>query len=104
MTAVVERVERLNRASLRRVIEPDVDLPGAVGDGQLMADELLSVAGMDLGLTAEQRRILSREEVASMFSAGTRFEAVLEIGVESVGDDASVADQRRRLGQDRRGQ
>ena len=80
MTAVVERVERLNRASLRRVIEPDVDLPGAVGDGQLMADELLSVAGMDLGLTAEQRRILSREEVASMFSAGTRFEAVLEIG------------------------
>ena len=80
MTAVVERVERLNRASLKRVIEPDVDLPGAVGDGQLMADELLSVAGMDLGLTAEQRRILSREEVASMFSAGTRFEAVLEIG------------------------
>ena len=80
MTAVVERVERLNRASLKRVIEPDADLPGAVGDGQLMADELLSVAGMDLGLTAEQRRILSREEVASMFSAGTRFEAVLEIG------------------------
>lgn len=80
MAAVVERVERLNRASLRRVIEPDVDLPGAVGDGQLVADELLSVAGLDLGLTAEQRRILSREEVASMFSAGTRFEAVLEIG------------------------
>ncbi|MBK6309301.1 MAG: diiron oxygenase [Candidatus Microthrix sp.] len=80
MAAAVERVERLNRASLRRVIEPDVDLPGAVGDGQLVADELLSVAGLDLGLTAEQRRILSREEVASMFSAGTRFEAVLEIG------------------------
>ena len=50
MAAVVERVERLNRASLRRVIEPDVDLPGAVGDGQLVADELLSVAGLDLGL------------------------------------------------------
>jgi predicted metal-dependent hydrolase len=80
MTAVVERVERLNRASLRRVIEPDADLPGSIGDGQLMADELLSIAGMDLDLTAEQRRILSREEVASMFSAGTRFEAVLEIG------------------------
>ena len=80
MTAVVERVERLNRASLRRVIEPDAYLPGSIGDGQLMADELLSIAGMDLDLTAEQRRILSREEVASMFSAGTRFEAVLEIG------------------------
>ena len=80
MTAVVERVERLNRASLRRVIEPDADLPGSIGDGQLMADALLRIAGMDLDLTAAQRRILSRAEVASMFSAGTRFEAVLEIG------------------------
>ena len=80
MTATVDRVERLNRASLRRVIEPAVYLPGELGDGQLMPDELRSIAGLDLNLTAEQRRTLSREEVASMFSAGIRFEAVLEMG------------------------
>lgn len=80
MTATAERVERLNRASLKRVIEPDVDLPGALGDGQLMPDELLSTAGLDLDLTVDQRRTLSREEVASMFSAGIRFEAILEMG------------------------
>ena len=55
MTATAERVERLNRASLKRVIEPDVDLPGALGDGQLMPDELLSTAGLDLDLTVDQR-------------------------------------------------
>lgn len=70
MTATAERVERLNRASLKRVIEPDVDLPGALGDGQLMPDELLSTAGLDLDLTVDQRRTLSREEVASMFFRG----------------------------------
>ena len=79
-TTVVERVERLNRASLRRVVEPDVDLPGEVGPGQVIADELLSVAGLDLDLTPEQRAGLSREEVASMLDAGIRFEAILEAG------------------------
>ncbi len=79
-TTVVERVERLNRASLRRVVEPDVDLPGEVGPGQVIADELLSVAGLDLDLTPEKRAVLSREEVASMLDAGIRFEAILEAG------------------------
>ena len=79
-TGVVERVERLNRASAKRVIDPDVDLLGNVGDGQLIADELLSVHGLDLDLTPEQKRTLSREEVASMFDNGIRFEAVLEAG------------------------
>lgn len=79
-TAVLSRVERLNRASQNRVIEPDADLPGSVGDGQVIPDELLSVAGLGLELTAEQRRVLSREEVASMFDNGIRFEAVLEAG------------------------
>jgi hypothetical protein len=32
-TGVVERVERLNRASAKRVIDPDVELLGNVGDG-----------------------------------------------------------------------
>ena len=79
-TAVAERVERLNRASLKRVIEPDSDLPGSIGDGQLIPDELLSVHGLGLDLTPEQKRTLSREEVASMFDNGIRFEAVLEAG------------------------
>jgi hypothetical protein len=79
-TGVVERVERLNRASAKRVIDPDVDLVGNVGDGQLVADELLSVHGLGLALTDEQKRTLSREEVASMFDNGIRFEAVLEAG------------------------
>ncbi len=79
-TGVVERAERLNRASAKRVIDPDVDLVGNVGDGQLIPDELLSVHGLGLELTDEQRRKLSREEVASMFDNGIRFEAVLEAG------------------------
>ena len=79
-TAVVERVERLNRVSAKRVIDPDVDLVGTIGDGQLIPDELLSVHGLGLDLTAEQRRTLSREEIASMLDNGIRFEAVLEAG------------------------
>ena len=80
MTDVAERVERLNRVSARRVIDPDQDLPGSIGDGQLVPDELLSIHGTGIELTAAQRRLLSREEVASMFDAGIRFEAVLEAG------------------------
>jgi hypothetical protein len=79
-TSVRERVGRLNRVSERKVIDPDRDLPGSVGEGQLIPDELLSVHGTGIELTAEQRRTLSREEVASMFDAGIRFEAVLEAG------------------------
>ena len=79
-TAVVDRVERLNRASAKRMIDPEVDLQGGIGDGQLIPDELLSVHGLGLSLTADQKRILSREEVASMFDNGIRFEAVLEAG------------------------
>ncbi|MGI8793140.1 MAG: diiron oxygenase [Acidimicrobiales bacterium] len=75
-----ERVERLSRISAKRVIDPDVDLAGGVGDGQVLADELLSVHGLDLDLTQEQKRVLSREEVASILDAGMRFEAVLEAG------------------------
>ncbi|HET7653749.1 MAG TPA: diiron oxygenase [Acidimicrobiales bacterium] len=80
---VEDRIERLTTASARRVIEPDVDVPGGVGDGQVLPDELLSIAGLPdvlAGLTPEQKRTLSREEVASIAVAGIRFEAVLEAG------------------------
>lgn len=79
-TATVDHVERLNRISERRLIDPDRDLPGTIGDGQLLPDELLSVHGLDVELTTEQRRMLSREEVASILDNGIRFEAVLEAG------------------------
>ncbi|MBW3643507.1 MAG: hypothetical protein KY447_11395 [Actinobacteria bacterium] len=62
------------------MIEPEVDLPGRLGDGRLVADDLLSVAGIDLDLTSGQRVLLSREEVAAIAEEGTRFEAVLTAG------------------------
>lgn len=80
MTVVDERIERLNRISERRLIDPDDSMPGVVGSGRLLPDELLSVHGLGLDLSAEQKAKLSREEVASMFDAGIRFEAVLESG------------------------
>lgn len=75
------RVKRLSAVSLRQVIEPDTDLPGALGDGQLIPDELMSVASLDLALTPEQRLMLSREQVASVTQAGIRFEAILMAGL-----------------------
>ena len=74
------RIDKLNVASARRVVDPDVDLQGAVGDGQVLPDELLSVAGLGLGLTREQLVTLSREELAAIVDNGLRFEAVLMAG------------------------
>src|ERR1035437_1659839 len=80
MPVLAERIERLNRISERRVIDPDAELPGSVGEGQLVPDELLSTHGLDIELSVEQKRVLSREETASILDAGIRFEAVLEAG------------------------
>lgn len=77
---VETRVRRLSNAASRRVIEPDTDVPGAVGPGQIIPDEFLSIAGLDLDLTPAQKATLSREEVASVTRSGIRFEAVLEAG------------------------
>jgi hypothetical protein len=74
------KVSRLAAASANRVIEPDTDLPGHIGPGQVLPDELLSVHGLDLDLTDEQKATLSREEVAAITTAGIVFEAVLEAG------------------------
>ena len=75
------RIERLNTASANRIIEPDVDVPGALDlDSQVLPDELLSVAGLDLDLTPDQKRTLAREELASIFDNGLRFESVLNMG------------------------
>jgi len=76
------RLDRLVGVSLRRAIDPDTatELSGRLGERQLIPDELLSIAGLGLDLDAEQRRLLAREEVASMLVAGIRFEAVLTAG------------------------
>ena len=78
--SVSERVARLNAASLRKVIEPDVDVPGSVGPGPIVAGELLSTYGMDLALTEDQRVLLAREEIAAILDGGFRFEAILMAG------------------------
>jgi hypothetical protein len=81
--AAEQRIERLSTASLTRILEPDVDVPGAVGDGQVLPDELLSlfhVPELFGGLTDEQKAVLSREEFASIADTGVRFESVLMAG------------------------
>jgi hypothetical protein len=81
--AAEQRIERLSTASLKRIVEPDVDVPGAVGDGQVLPDELLSlfhVPELFARLTDEQKVVLSREEFASIADTGVRFESVLMAG------------------------
>jgi hypothetical protein len=93
--SVDQRAARLSRASVRRVIEPDTDLPwGTLGSGQLVADELLTVAGLEVELTAEQKARLSREELASMVTTGLRFEAGLIAGFAVQLATTDVADPR----------
>ncbi len=90
------RTRRLSAASVRRPIEPDTDLPwDQLGSGQVIPDELLSVAGLDLELTPEQRARLSREEVASMLAMGVHFEAVLMAGfARHVAESSDLTDPR----------
>lgn len=74
------RIEQLNRASLRRVIEPDEEVTGSLTKQQVIPDELLSIAGLDIDLTPDQRATLSREEMASIVRFGILFEAILISG------------------------
>jgi hypothetical protein len=77
---VARKIENLSAAAGRRIVEPDVEVTGHIGEGQLIPDHLLTIAGLDLDLTPEQRITLAREEIASITQAGIRFEAVLEAG------------------------
>jgi P-aminobenzoate N-oxygenase AurF len=79
-TTADQRIERLSNLSLKRLVEPDQAVPGHVGGGQLLPDELISVVGLGLDLTDEQRVALSREEVASIAITGVHFEAILMAG------------------------
>ncbi len=80
-TSTDGRVERLCAASLRRVVEPDLDIPGELGPGAVIGTDLLSVCGLGLPLSPGQIARLSREEVASIVEVGLRFEAVLVSGL-----------------------
>ena len=91
------RVEQLNRASLRKVIEPDTDLVGTFTRDQIVPDELLSIAGLGLSLSPEQKATLAKEELASILRVGVLFEVVLIAGfafqlsvAEDVGDPRFV--------------
>src|SRR5881275_509098 len=74
------RVTRLSHVSAKRVIEPDVEVLGDFRTGQILPDELLLTAGLDLELTAEQKATMSREQVAAMLDGGIRLESVLLAG------------------------
>ncbi|HEX3426509.1 MAG TPA: diiron oxygenase [Acidimicrobiales bacterium] len=88
-------IDRLSAASARRIIEPDTDLVGTVGSGQIIPDELLSIAGLDLDLTPEQRATLSREELASIITEGIRFESLLMAGMGmALAQSENLADTR----------
>jgi P-aminobenzoate N-oxygenase AurF len=81
--AVDQRIERLSTASLKRIMEPDTEVPGHIGDGQLLPDELLTLANVPElfdKLNPEQKRTLAREEFASIVDTGVRFESVLLAG------------------------
>ncbi len=80
---VDQRIERLSTASLKRIIEPDTDVPGHIGDGQLLPDELLTLSNVPElfdRLTDEQKKVLAREEFGSIVDTGVRFESVLMAG------------------------
>jgi hypothetical protein len=74
------KIERLSAVSVRRSIEPDVEVRGELGAGAVVPPELLSVAGLELELSEDQLAKLSREEVASILDSGLRFEAILMAG------------------------
>ncbi len=80
---VEQRIERLSTASLNRILEPDVDVPGEVGPGQVLPDELLTLHDLPdvfATLTPDQKRTLAREEFGSIVETGVRFESVLMAG------------------------
>jgi len=82
-TTPEERIQRLSDVSARRVLDPDVAVPGAPAEGQVLPDELLSIAGLPdvlARLTPEQKAKLSREEIAAVAEEGVRFESVLAAG------------------------
>jgi len=80
--AVARRVEKLNTASLSRIIDPDKDMPGALGHGAVLAPELLlPTAGLDEGVLDEAAYVhFSRLALGAITTSGLQFEAILMAG------------------------
>ncbi len=80
--AVGRRVDKLNTASLARVIEPDVELTGHLGDGRVLPDDLLHpTAGLDSGVLDDAQAVeFSRQALAAITRSGLQFEAILMAG------------------------
>ncbi|MDA8365816.1 MAG: diiron oxygenase [Actinomycetota bacterium] len=89
------RIAKLNAASLRRVVEPDIDVPGEVGSGPVIPRELMSVVDLGLDLSDDQWSTLGREELAAVVDAGIRFETLLMSGFsEMIAYAARMDDER----------
>lgn len=80
LAAPERRISRLSSVSSKRVIEPDIAVKGDFGPGQILPDELLITAGLDLELSAEAKAALSREQTAALLDGGIRLESVLLAG------------------------
>jgi hypothetical protein len=80
--AVARRVEKLNTASLTRIIDPDKDMPGGLGEGAVLAPELLlPTAGLDEGVLDEAAYArFSRLALGAITTSGLQFEAILMAG------------------------
>src|SRR4051812_17562891 len=93
---VEQRIEHLSAVSARKVIEPEDAFDfSTLSPGRVFADELSSVNGLDLDLTEARRARLPREELASMLTAGIRFEAVLNATFSiELAETESLADAR----------
>lgn len=92
-----ERIQRLSDVSARRVLDPDVVVPGGPRAGQVLPDELLSLYGLPEfdQLTPEQKAQLSREEIAAVAQEGVRFESVLTAGFSlKIANDWNLNDPR----------
>jgi hypothetical protein len=91
-----DRVARLSTASVRKVLEPEELFDwDSLGEGQVIGDDLLTTAGLDLSLPPETKARLSREEVAAMLQMGIHFEAVLNSGFAlQIAESHDLADPR----------
>jgi len=81
--SIEQKIERLSTASVNRILEPDTFVPGEVGPGQVLPDDLLTLTHVPellATLTPAARATLSREEFASIVDTGIRFESVLMAG------------------------
>jgi hypothetical protein len=81
VAAPEQRISRLSSVSAKRVIEPDDEVVGDFRPGQVVPDELLITAGLDLQLSAETKATLSREQTAALLDGGIRLESVLLGGI-----------------------